>query len=213
MDTRIITIILNILTICANACLLVVLIKPIIDRVKAKNNPEQKPPIQLTDEIVSLKKVNAFIKREFMFELQKWIQSAPTEVSVGGISGKRTSFQNDIKDPDTVQARITAMVSLIIYKMSQNLIDEFYAVYNHEPVSETSEDNLLYDYISRYVLFCIRRVDRDITTMFATYRDIPTIDLLKSYVVDIEETIDKMNDISIVEIEEEEANGASVTSS
>lgn len=207
-------IVLNIITLCANITVLILLIASIIIRQRAnKNKPESKQPMPLTDDIVSLKRVNAFIKREFMFELQKWIQSAPTEVSVGGINGRNTSFQNDIKDPDIIQARITAMVSLIIYKMSPGLIEEFYSVYNREPVSATSEDNLLYDYISRYVLFCIRRVDRDITELFVTNRDIQTIDLLKSYVVDIEETIDKMNDINIVELEEEEANGASTASS
>ena len=168
----------------------------LIKRIKKSKSNEGIPPAEEID--VSLKNVNEFIRKEFLFEFQKWIWSAPTSINMSD-PDRSSTFINDLKNPEILQKKMKSIVSLIISKMSVYLISEFSMVYNLD-----QNEDALYDYVTRHVMFYIRRIDMEITSMFETDKSTKTTDLLKSYVVAIEAEIYKINDISIVEVPEEE---------
>lgn len=166
----------------------------LLKRMMSKRKSNNIPPADEID--VTLKNVNSFIRKEFLFEFQKWIWSAPTSINMSD-PDRSSTFINDLKNPEILQKQMKSIVSLIISKMSVYLISEFSAVYNLSP-----DNSELYDYVTRQVMFYIRRIDMEITSMFETNTSTKTTDLLKSYVVAIEAEIYKTNNISIVENQE-----------
>lgn len=166
----------------------------LLKRMMSKRKSNNIPPADEID--VTLKNVNSFIRKEFLFEFQKWIWSAPTSINMSD-PDRSSTFINDLKNPEILQKQMKSIVSLIISKMSVYLISEFSAVYNLSP-----DNSELYDYVTRQVMFYIRRIDMEITSMFETDTSTKTTDLLKSYVVAIEAEIYKTNNISIVENQE-----------
>ena len=142
---------------------------------------------------VELKNLNAFIRREFLFEYVNWILYAPTTIEMNG-PVKMPSFIKDIKDPDVIKKKMSIIVSRIISKMSIYLIRDFKAVYK----LSKEDDSPLYEYVSRQIMFYIRRADFEITSMFELDTESKPTDLLKQYVLTIEAEIYKLNNILIV---------------
>lgn len=161
----------------------------IIKLLKGLNS--QIPPAKID---INLENLNTFIRREFLFEFIKWIMYAPNTIDVNG-PVKMPSFIKDLKNQEFLQKKMAVMTTQIISKMSIYLIREFNAVYRNSK----EDDSALYAYVTRQIMFYIRRAEFEITALFE-YRtqDKPT-DLLKEYVLAIEAEIYKLNNILIVE--------------
>ena len=115
---------------------------------------------------------------------------------------KSPSFINELKNPDILQEKMSLIAINIISKMSIYLINEFNAVYNKNFDNNVKERNTnanLYNYITRQIMFFIRRVDFEITTLLETDIESKPSDILKQYVLAIEAEIYKLNNILIVE--------------
>ncbi len=166
---------------------------------RLKNSPKPQP-VKID---VNLKDFNTFIRREFLFEFIKWIMYAPKTIDVDNGPVKMPSFINDLKNPEVLNEKMTLITTQIISKMSVYLINEFNAVYDDLGATSNEDNIMLYSYVSRQVMFFIRRVDFEITSMFETRTDAKPTDLLKQYVLAIEAEIYKLNNIQIVEEESE----------
>lgn len=156
------------------------------------------PPTKIDIDLTNL---NKFIKREFLFEFIKWIMPSIKTLDAEGPI-KSPSFINELKNPDILQEKMSLIAINIISKMSIYLINEFNAVYNKNFDNNAKERNTnanLYNYITRQIMFFIRRVDFEITTLLETDIESKPSDILKQYVLAIEAEIYKLNNILIVE--------------
>ena len=142
---------------------------------------------------ITLNNLHAFIRREFLFELDKWFQSEIGVTNVQSIT-KTSSLIGDLKNPEAVENRITIMASLIISKMSDTIKAQFHAVY----ADDESESGLL-DYVVRQLLFFIKKVNTDISILFESdeTQDINTANILETYFLSIENEIYNNNNIEI----------------
>ena len=162
---------------------------------KGINATKSPPPAKID---VNLTDLNTFIRKEFLFEFIKWIMPAPTTIEMNG-PVKMPSFINDLKKPEVLKEKMTLITIQIISKMSVYLINEFNAVYKNLRSGDKETQNLsLYNYIARQVMFYLRRVDFEITTLFETDTKSKPTDILKQYVLAIETEIYKLNNILIV---------------
>lgn len=144
---------------------------------------------------VTLYDVNEFIRREVLFGFIQWFES---RVIVKNMSNpdQNSSLINDLKDPDVIKKKMESMTSNISISMSPTLKTAFYAVYNKAAYDEN--DRMINSYISRMVLFYIRKVNVDITALFENNQQEMTDKLLKTYVITLENEIYKNNDIDII---------------
>ena len=167
-----------------------------ISKLKKLINKSE-PIIEVKDGLTT---VNNFIRREFLFEFIKWIMVAPPTIDMSGPL-KLPSFISDLKNPDILQEKMAIIATQIISKMSIYLIKEFSAMYNNSDDSE-----LLYTYVSRQIMFYIRRVDFEITSLLEINSDVKPTDLLKQYVLSVESEIYKLNNILIIDESDKEEN-------
>src|SRR5574344_1507746 len=67
------------------------------------------------DEEKAIFLVNSFIRKEFLFELSKWLIDTGDTINVD--SGAN-AFIDDIKSPEKLQKRVAIITSLIVSRMS-----------------------------------------------------------------------------------------------
>lgn len=159
-----------------------------------------------------LKEVNSFIRREFLFEVHKWITGTSSTINVtNGV----TEFLTQVQDPDTLQQKMANITAVIIVKMSKDLKNAFYRQYSKtinlldssvmvssaktkkKRVSPESSDGL-YIYVSRLVYFYIRRIITDTTTLLVTEQNETADKITRDYMIEIEREIYNINDVNVV---------------
>ena len=149
---------------------------------------------------VQLKDVNAFIKRETLYNFVSWFNSKITVKNMSN-SNQSPSLITDLKDPEIIKTKMNAISSYIFITMSSALKASFYAVYNKNAYNDP--DEMLTTYISRHVMFYIRKVNVDITQLFQEHKEETTENLLKVYIMTLENEIYKNNNIAVIEEEKD----------
>lgn len=143
---------------------------------------------------VSLTNINAFIRREFLFQLINWLNSGVNVKNMSTIDHTSVVI-SELKNPEVLKTKMTTITSVIVGNMSNRLLAEFHAVYNNMTGEEIPT---IVSYVSRQVMFYIRKVNVDISTMFNENKDKPVDDLLKLYILGIESEIYNLNQIETV---------------
>lgn len=143
---------------------------------------------------VSLNSFHAFIRREFLYELDKWFQS---KIFITNVQSpiQNSALIGELKNNEIVENKITIIASLIISKMSDVLKAQFHAVY-----ADDDENSAMMEYIIRHLLFYIKKVNTDISIMFESEntQDIDSNNLLEAYFLSIENEIYDNNGIEII---------------
>lgn len=144
---------------------------------------------------VSLTDINEFIRRETLFNFISWFNS---RVAVKNMSNpdQSSTLISELKKPELIKEKMQVITLNIIATMSPALKNAFFTVYNKGAYD--SPDDMLSTYVSRQVMFFIRRVNVDITALFTNNQNDSVDKLLKQYVVSIENEIYKNNDIEIL---------------
>lgn len=144
---------------------------------------------------VSLTDINEFIRRETLFNFISWFNS---RVAVKNMSNpdQSSTLISELKKPELIKEKMQVITLNIIATMSPSLKNAFFTVYNKGAYD--SPDDMLSTYVSRQVMFFIRRVNVDITALFTNNQNDSVDKLLKQYVVSIENEIYKNNDIEIL---------------
>lgn len=143
---------------------------------------------------VSLVNLNVFIRREFLFQLINWLNSGVNVKNMSTIDHTSVVI-SELKDPEILKTKMTTITSVIVGNMSKRLLAEFHSVYNNMTGEEIPT---IVTYVSRQVMFYIRKVNVDISTMFNVNKDKPVDDLLKLYILGIENEIYNLNQIQTV---------------
>lgn len=143
---------------------------------------------------VSLVNLNVFIRREFLFQLINWLNSGVNVKNMSTIDHTSVVI-SELKDPEILKTKMTTITSVIVGNMSKRLLAEFHSVYNNMTGEEIPT---IVTYVSRQVMFYIRKVNVDISTMFNENKDKPVDDLLKLYILGIENEIYNLNQIQTV---------------
>lgn len=143
---------------------------------------------------VSLTNVNAFIRREFLFQLINWLNSGVNVKNMSTIDHTSVVI-SELKNPEILKTKMTTITSVIVGNMSKRMLAEFHSVYNNMTGEEIPT---IVTYVSRQVMFYIRKVNVDISTMFNENKDKPVDDLLKLYILGIESEIYNLNQIQTV---------------
>lgn len=169
---------------------LVILIAMYLTLRKPKINEIIVPKID-----VSLTDINEFIRRETLFNFISWFNS---RVAVKNMSNpdQSSTLISELKKPELIKEKMQVITLNIIATMSPALKNTFFTVYNKGAYD--SPDDMLSTYVSRQVMFFIRRVNVDITALFTNNQNDSVDKLLKQYVVSIENEIYKNNDIEIL---------------
>lgn len=142
---------------------------------------------------VDLTDLNKFIRRETMFKLINWFNTSLNVKDVSKID--HTSILiNDLKDTNILQKQMSAITATVVGNISPVLESTFYNVYK----KDSNEIPNLVNYVSRQVMFYIRKVNVDITALFSNNIDRPVDELLKMYVLGLENEIYKNNDIVLI---------------
>ena len=137
--------------------------------------------------------VNEFIRNEAIFEILKWINKDINQKSTNGT----LSFAETIKDAAAITNQVSAMTSIIYIKMGSNIKNAFYRVYETD-ISEDGEDVQLIKYISRYLMFMLRRLTIDLTLELDRQRDKDFSSILKEYILSLENEIYNNNSIYVI---------------
>lgn len=143
---------------------------------------------------VSLTNVNAFIRREFLFQLINWLNSGVNVKNMSTIDHTSVVI-SELKNPEILKTKMTTITSVIVGNMSKRMLAEFHSVYNNMTGEEIPT---IVTYVSRQVMFYIRKVNVDVSTMFNENKDKPVDDLLKLYILGIESEIYNLNQIQTV---------------
>lgn len=133
---------------------------------------------------IDLKDLNKFIRRETLFQLVNWFNSTVNVKDMSRMEHTSTII-NELKNPNILQKKMSAITAIILGSMSPVLESSFYNVYK----KDDNEVSNLANYVSRQVMFYIRKVNVDITTLFTNNMDKPVDDLLKMYTVSLENEI------------------------
>lgn len=143
---------------------------------------------------VSLSSFHAFIRREFLYELDKWFQS---KIFITNVQSpiQNSALIGELKNNEIVENKITIIASLIISKMSDVLKAQFHSVY-----ADDDDNSAMMEYIIRHLLFYIKKVNTDISIMFESEntQDIDSNNLLEAYFLSIEKEIYDNNGIEII---------------
>ena len=152
-------------------------------------------PIQDVD--VTLKELHSLVKREFLFALDNWFREG---IGIKSMSNPlhQLSIVNNLKDSKFIEEKVNYLVAYISGRISSHIKAGFRAVYK----DDDTDEELQY-YISRLILFYIKRVNTDITILFEDSRtqNIDTDELIKAYFLDIEKEIYENNYIAVIEPE------------
>ena len=148
---------------------------------------------------VTLSDVNNFIRRETLYSFASWFNAKITTKNMSN-PNQASSLITELKAPDIIKKKLETISAYIFITMSPALKSQFYAVYNKS--AYTDPDEILNVYISRHVMFYIRKVNVDITALFQENKNQTTDELLKMYVVSLENEIYKNNDIAIIKANE-----------
>jgi len=154
---------------------------------------------------VSLNSFHAFIRREFLYELDKWFQQ---KIFITNVQSpiQNSALIGELKNNEIVENKMTIIASLIISKMSDVLKAQFHAVY-----ADDEDNSNMMEYIIRHLLFYIKKVNTDISVLFESEstQDIDSNQILEAYFLTIENEIYNNNGIEIVtnqpEIQPQEA--------
>jgi hypothetical protein len=145
--------------------------------------------------------INGFIRREVSIEILKWLMEGRVLKDTNTLD---TTFINQITNSDEIKKRTSALTNVISTKISPEIHVIFNYVYKkalqYTSDNKSSLDITLQEYIARYVLFMFRRLTYDITTMINApeYKTKKIEAILNAYIVKLEETIYKENDIYLV---------------
>lgn len=142
---------------------------------------------------VDLTDLNKFIRRETLFQLITWFNSSVNVKNMSSIDHTSVLI-NDLRDTTILQKKMSAITATIVGNMSPILESTFYNVYK----KDSNELPNLVNYVSRQVMFYIRKVNVDITSLFSNNIDKPVDELLKMYTLGLENEIYKTNDIVII---------------
>lgn len=144
---------------------------------------------------VTLKDVNYFIRREVLFNFISWFNS---KILVKNMSNpdQTSSLVSELKSPDVIQQKMNNITLYILSTMSPALKANFFSVYSKSAYDDPND--MLSVYISRQVMFFIRKVNVDITALFTNNPEEPTDKLLKAYIVSLENEIHEDNNIEII---------------
>jgi len=141
-----------------------------------------------------LKQVNAFIRKESAFELFKWINNSVSVKNANGAS----IFAEKIKDSAAVSKQVGIMTTIIYVRMSSHIKNAFYRVYGKDCDDYDGEDKAIFDYITRWVMFAVRRITLDLTLLLQDKPDTNFDDIVKQYILQLEIEIHKNNDIYLL---------------
>jgi len=154
---------------------------------------QQEPIVPKVD--VTLSSVNYFIRREVLFDFISWFNSKIAVKHMGNPNQSSTLI-GELKDPDIIQKKMQVLTMKILATMSPSLKYQFYSVYDKRAYDDP--DSMLSSYISRQIMFYIRRANVDITAMFTNNPEDSTDKLLKLYIISLENEIYKNNNIDIL---------------
>lgn len=155
---------------------------------------------------VGLKDMNAIIKRETLFQIIAWFTTRSNVKNMSDPSHTSVII-SELKDPDKIQKKVSTITAVIVGNLSPAIIEQFKLVYNVNAYSSVIDAVTVY--VTRQVLFYIRKLNSDITAMCELNKNATVDDILKIYTLSIEKEIYKDNRIEITvgdETEDSEVN-------
>lgn len=149
-------------------------------------------------------RVDGFIRREVLFEIQKWLTSS--SITVKNVSNNSPSIIEELSDGTIINDKTSKITIFIVTKMSKDLKNGFYRVYskNLESVPIKSENGEvitdgLISYVGRAVYFYIRYMVVEITNMLHinTKNNLSVDNIIEDYILRLEREIYKINNINL----------------
>jgi hypothetical protein len=144
--------------------------------------------------------INNFIRREASIEILKWITEGKL---IKNTSTKNTSFASQLTSSEEIKKRTASITAIIAEKISPDLHGIFNRIYKKD--LERVDNNIHIDlsireYIARYIFFLFRKLSYDITVLInsSQYKDEQLDSIINRYIVGLEETIYKENNIYLV---------------
>ena len=142
---------------------------------------------------VDLNDLNKFIRRETLFQIVTWFNSSVNVKDMSKINHSSTII-NELKDTTILQKKMSAITATVVGNISPVLESSFYNVYKRD----SNEIPNLVSYVSRQVMFYIRKINVDITALFSNNRESSVDELLKMYTLGLENEIYKINNITVI---------------
>jgi hypothetical protein len=158
----------------------------------------EKQPKIILEKNINL--VNAFIKKEASFEINKWVLEERFQKLA---STGNPTFINQLTNSEEIKKKVAVITNIIAEKMSRELHAIFNVFYKKELKSLDNKiriDIALREYIARHVFFMFRRISYDITIMINSdqYKSIKLEKILNIYIRSLEETIYYENNIYLI---------------
>lgn len=131
------------------------------------------PSSNKIDSSEGIKIVNDFIEKEAYMELFKWIISSSNIIYIDKITKNfRAGFLDQMTNSQILNEKLS-IISCIIYEKMSKSIKNIFHIYYSEIITRKGKnkdviDEILMEYIQRYVFFIIRRTTIELTELFNT---------------------------------------------